>query len=609
MKILVNAVSAKSGGAATYLANLMRDLPHQAPHLEVVFYVPPVTSKRSLPGERLDIVETDAGRRPAWQRFLWDQVALRREVRRKKADLLLSSSDFGMLFPPCRQILMIRNPLFFSPVYLREILPKKSVRFRIEFLLRKRLIALSAHFSERVVVASSSMLNDLRHFILLPDSKVSINPFGVPLEKFQGESRAPGKNPLRILFVSEYSDHKNLATVLKAVLRLREQGVDGFHLISTAHPEEFPETEISTRVADKILASDPRIAGFVKYTGPVPYEGIERLYRESDLFVFPSLAESFGHPLVEAMASRLPILASDIPLCREICGEAALYFDPLDPVDLAQKILLLKEDVSLRERLGHTGRQRVHAHFNWTDHVRRFSKILEEVAQQPRHGMKTPKTFSHSAERGYYANNWPKEAQPYRHLEPYLRCWLNPEAVFGGRRVLDLGAGECLYTRLIADRFKPQEIVACDLFCERMLPTAHVNQNPALKFVGGDCFSLPFQNESFDVIFGSLILHQLPNLTDAIAEIKRVLSKGGCYVGIEPNPHHPVHLFRYLKGNHSPNQYLLSPRHLRCFHLTGFRLTIQYFYSKFPKTRSTLLGTCMGITAWKNNQEATHANV
>lgn len=207
------------------------------------------------------------------------------------------------------------------------------------------------------------------------------------------------------------------------------------------------------------------------------------------------------------------------------------------------------------------------------------------------------KVFSLELEKGYYSQHWPEEAKPYLHLEPYLRCWLNPEEVFRGKRVLDIGAGECTYTRLIADRFGPKELVACELFRERMLPAFRANQNPNLKFVCGDAFFLPFRNQSFDVIFGSLVLSQLPDLDKIISEIRRVLTVHGCYVGIEPNPYQVVHLYRYFFGHHSPNQYLLRPRHLKAFHKGGFVVTIRYFYARFPRLRNRFMSTCMGIMA------------
>jgi ubiquinone/menaquinone biosynthesis C-methylase UbiE len=215
-----------------------------------------------------------------------------------------------------------------------------------------------------------------------------------------------------------------------------------------------------------------------------------------------------------------------------------------------------------------------------------------------------PKSFSYELEKSYYSQRWPERALPYEHLEPYLRSWLDPDSVFTGKRVLDIGAGECTYSRLIADRFGPKEVVACELFLERMLPAARTNRNPSLKFIAGDCFWLPFQSGSFGVVFGSLVLHQIPDIDEIVLEVRRVLSKGGCYVGIEPNPYHPFHLYRYIRGNHSPNQYLLGPRNLRCFEKAGFNIAIRYFYAKLPRFQNRFVGTCMGIMAEKRGGEA-----
>ena len=80
------------------------------------------------------------------------------------------------------------------------------------------------------------------------------------------------------------------------------------------------------------------------------------------------------------MATGLPIVASDLSICREICGEAAVYFNPLDPADLAEKIVLLKNQPGLRRRLGQYGRKRAETEFNWDDHVRGFVEMIDSMA-------------------------------------------------------------------------------------------------------------------------------------------------------------------------------------------------------------------------------------
>ena len=215
-------------------------------------------------------------------------------------------------------------------------------------------------------------------------------------------------------------------------------------------------------------------------------------------------------------------------------------------------------------------------------------------------------TFSKELEEGYYSQNWPEEPVRYSHLEPYLRCWLDPTAVFKGKTVLDIGAGECTYTRLIADRYGPHKVIACELFRQRMLPASRANAFSNLHFVAGDCFRLPVHDESCDVVWGSLVLHQLPNLEDVVAEIRRVLKPSGVYVGFEPNPFNPGILYRFFFGEHSRNQYLLTPDDLGVFRAAGFDVQTTFFYAKFPLLRSRFLTTCLGIQARKSEWSERH---
>lgn len=207
------------------------------------------------------------------------------------------------------------------------------------------------------------------------------------------------------------------------------------------------------------------------------------------------------------------------------------------------------------------------------------------------------KSYSYEKERQYYSRAWPKEERPYHYLEDYFRCWIKPEEIFREKRVLSIGAGECTYSRLIAEKFNPRYVVASDLFLERMLPAKRTTVLGNLHFIAADCFQLPFQTSAFDVVFGSLILHQLPNFKNVAKEIKRVLMQNGRYLGIEPNPYYPVHLFRFLMGRHSPNSYLLKPDDLRVFEDVGFQVSIQFFHAKFPWTHNRFFGACMGILA------------
>ena len=208
------------------------------------------------------------------------------------------------------------------------------------------------------------------------------------------------------------------------------------------------------------------------------------------------------------------------------------------------------------------------------------------------------KGYSKTLEKEYYSRNWPVVALPYLHLEPYLRCWMDP-VVFKGKTILTIGAGECIYSRLISERFAPKKVIASELFRERMLPAVRENSSPALSFVAADCYRLPLRSASCDVVWGSLILHHLPERPGVVSEIYRVLKPQGLYLGFEPNLFNPVILYRFLFGPHSPNQHSLMPGHLDVFRQHGFNLRTTFFYAKFPALRSRILTTCFGIQAWK----------
>lgn len=208
--------------------------------------------------------------------------------------------------------------------------------------------------------------------------------------------------------------------------------------------------------------------------------------------------------------------------------------------------------------------------------------------------------YSVSAEQAYYSQKWPTKALPYRHLEKYVSTWL-PEApeLLSAKAILDVGAGEATYTRMLAEVFAPQLIVACELFPQRILRAKQDSRAENLKFVAGSCFALPFPNRVFDVVFGSLVLSQLPELSRVVAEVDRVLKPGGYYIGIEPNPRNPLVLYRFFRGRHSKNQFLLNESHLSVFRDHGYRLDVRYFFARFPHIRDRWRSMCMGIIAAK----------
>ncbi len=115
--------------------------------------------------------------------------------------------------------------------------------------------------------------------------------------------------------------------------------------------------------------------------GSIPYRSLHHLYRSCHIYVTPAYAESFAHPLVEAMSSGLPVVASELAVHREICGRAAIYFPPFSAEGLANAVVRLDADQELAEELSQAGLRRAND-FSWEKHVACLLALAVGLAKQ-----------------------------------------------------------------------------------------------------------------------------------------------------------------------------------------------------------------------------------
>jgi glycosyltransferase involved in cell wall biosynthesis len=333
------------------------------------------------------LLATAVGYAPLWRRFWWEQVTLRRWLKRWKADVLFSTGNFALIGCPVRQLLLVANALYFSKIYRDTFMVRHSLRFWVPFELRRWLICWSVRQADVVLTPTKAMLDDLRRYVEVPDSKALVNHYGVepilapPLLSpvYVPEGATHPRNEVRLLFVSLYAEHKNLSTLLRAMPMLNSEGANNFRLKTTVNPAWKNATVTCTYREDLKLAMRSDTSLWVEFVGPLNREEVPELYQSADIFVFPSLTESFGHPMVEAMAHGLPIIAANTPVNREICGEGAVYFSPHSPEDLAQQVRRVWADGSLRAALGAAGRKRAALGFHWEEHVRRITEAAMSV--------------------------------------------------------------------------------------------------------------------------------------------------------------------------------------------------------------------------------------
>lgn len=206
--------------------------------------------------------------------------------------------------------------------------------------------------------------------------------------------------------------------------------------------------------------------------------------------------------------------------------------------------------------------------------------------------------FDYGAEHEYYQSAV-TEARPYHHLLGHLTAFgADYRSLFAGKQVLDFGGGEGLHSKLIAETCAPASVVVVDLFLNRILVPAQLNPFNSLSFVCGDCFRLPFSSGSFDVVFGSGILHHLRDLDGAVSEVQRVLRRPGRYVGIEPNFQSPLVRLIRMRIAESRNEYEPGIELLRAaFVRRGFRVRVRFFWRRFPGLKWRFLTPTVALNA------------
>ncbi len=204
-----------------------------------------------------------------------------------------------------------------------------------------------------------------------------------------------GAEPGRIGVVSEGADHME---AIVADHSIRDQLPDGRFVLAVgnlaAHKNLGALQELARRLAERkvalVIAGGLAAGAFCKtapdglpqpahYTGRVSDCALKALYERAACLVFPSRYEGFGLPAIEAMACGCPVAASRIPALQETCGDAALFFDPASPADIAERVCQLLDSETLTDTLRAAARARI-PRFTWARAARRLAVIADRFA-------------------------------------------------------------------------------------------------------------------------------------------------------------------------------------------------------------------------------------
>ena len=369
MKIGIDArvLLGRKTGDRTYIFNLVRALAEAASDHRFILYLdddPPPDLLTNLPHLQFRIRKRPAG-------YLWTHLALPKLAGEDALDLL-HVQYMTPFRSPCPVISTIQDISF-------KLYPQWFT-FRDRTVMNA-FIPGSIRRAASLIAPSHSTAHNLATHYHYPLEGIFVTPYAAPQEFHAPQD--PGaiercRNQFNIpepymLYVGNLQPRKNLVRLVRAFVQARER--DGFPerlLIAGQFAWKF--------AAQRRLLDDAAAASHIRHLGYVDDADLPALYAAATAFLFPTLHEGFGIPILEAMATGTPVLTSNVSSMPEVAGEAALLVDPTDEAAISAAISTLATDEHLRERLTAAGLKRA-ATFSWHDTADLTLAAYERVVQ------------------------------------------------------------------------------------------------------------------------------------------------------------------------------------------------------------------------------------
>jgi glycosyltransferase involved in cell wall biosynthesis len=378
--LFINSLAASAGGGLTYIRNVIPQLA-AVPDLRVTVALGSGLREEFRVFPNIEFLKMEI---PSGRRFWFEQTKLSGVIRQCRADALLSAGNFALRKSPVPQILLSRNSLYTSQDFYRDLRTRHEYRLWLDTHLRARIAKKSVRWADITVAPSEAFAADLRHWTGRPvqaihhgfDREAFTRDCG-PLAAEVEESLRSAEGAVKLLFVSHYNYYRNFETLLRALPFVRERLADRkIKLLLTCKllADENPGSYHPEMAAK--LVKDLGVSDMVIELGAVPYRQLHQIYRRADMYVTPAYTETFAHPLVEAMSSGIPVIASDLPVHKEICGDAAIFFPRFSAEDLSRRIVEVASTASVRNQMSSRGLVRSTA-FSWKKHVDELLLLIE----------------------------------------------------------------------------------------------------------------------------------------------------------------------------------------------------------------------------------------
>lgn len=302
-------------------------------------------------------------------RFWWNFWALPKYLKKNPVDIFHTQYIAPFWLPKnTRLVLTIHDISFnFFPEYIKKT----------DLFLLKALIPRSIRRADKIITVSASERNKLIDFYKVAPEKVDFTYNGVDFKKFSQKfsyeeikkinTKYKIPDTKYILYLGTLQPRKNIPIIIEAMKYLDIKLVIAGNREAHNFDQKIDEAIKKNGLQDKII-----------FPGWIDEEDKPILLQIAECFVFSSLYEGFGIPIIEAMAAGTPVVCSDIPMFREIGKDAALFCDPKNSQQFAENISKVLEDQPLREKLVRSGIENAQ-NFTWQKTAKKTSGVYKDI--------------------------------------------------------------------------------------------------------------------------------------------------------------------------------------------------------------------------------------
>ncbi len=363
-RVLINALSLTLGGGRSYIQNVLRELGRDPRDLEfTVLAAEGQLSETEAAG--IPLATRRLAGKKSWSRtllrVLYEETIL--PVRARSFDLLYCVADLSPAVASTPTVVALRNLNIYDRRFYDDARTRTLYRcVRLGLRRCRRIICPSRAAAERIALSLG-----------IPLERITVVPHGIAAEAFAARADPPPAAAPYLFLSAAVERHKNIGAAIEGLCLQSDPRLE-LWIAGTDQTDPACAAELRDRAARLGLGER------VRFLGVVPYREILSYYRGATAFVFPSLIETFGHPLLEAMLAGAPILAADIPVFRELAEGVALFFPPRDAAALAREIDRVRAEPEASRARVERGRERAAA-FSWRRSVDLLCEVLTKALE------------------------------------------------------------------------------------------------------------------------------------------------------------------------------------------------------------------------------------